>query len=177
MHITRYPKDVAVSTYHWINILNINIEKPQVEFDLFLREYLLESKRKFMWGSWWEYMADWIQYKNEPHILFVQYEDMVKDPETMVLRISEFLGKQLSETQISRIAKLVSFDAMKENASLSSSIQQTILDTSKGSFMRKGKIGDWKNYFTHKQSEEFDAVFQNFVKETGWKPSVNVEAM
>ena len=147
-----------------------DIETPQVEFDLFLRDYFLKPKFKFIAGSWWDYMADWLQYKDEPHILFVQYEDMVKEPEAMISRISEFLGKELTETQISHIAKLVSFDMMKKNTQLSSPIQQSILDTSKGSFMRKGKVGDWKNYFTQKQSEEFDAVFQNFVKETGWKP-------
>ena len=161
-----------MSAYHWIHILNLpNIKTPQLEFDSYLREYFLEPKLKFD-GSWWKYMADWLQYKDEPHILFVQYEEMVEEPEAMVERISKFLGKELTETQISRIAKLVSFDEMKRNPQLSSSIQQTMLDTSKGSFMRKGKVRDWKNYFTQKQSEEFDAVLQNFVKKTGWKPSV-----
>jgi hypothetical protein len=34
-------------------------------------------------------------------------------------------------------------------------------------FMRKGEIGDWRNYFTFAQSEFFDAIYTEKLKDTG----------
>ena len=169
VHITRNPKDVAVSYYHCLILLvSAQNENFKLEWDTFLREVFLEAPCKFMYGSWWDYTEDWIRHI-EAHILFIQYEDMVRKPEEMIRRIAGFLGRELSDTQISRIANMVSFDVMKKNENLASSIQKGLLDTTKGSFMRKGKIGDWQNYFTVRQNENFDAIFQDFVRRTGWE--------
>lgn len=42
-------------------------------------------------------------------------------------------------------------------------------DTSNTKFMRKGIIGDWKNYFTEEQSEKFDRMIKETFKGMGLK--------
>ena len=55
---------------------------------------------------------------------------------------------------------------MKSNRKLDLSSEK--FDESKGRFLRKGKVGDWKNYLTEEQSKAYDEVYEDFVKETGY---------
>ncbi|KAJ7351137.1 hypothetical protein OS493_036339 [Desmophyllum pertusum] len=70
-----------------------------------------------------------------------------------VRMIANFLNKPLSEELINRIAQQCSFSSgMTKNAS-SYSIQTKECEAS---FLRKGVVGDWKNYFTPELNERFD---------------------
>ena len=66
--------------------------------------------------------------------------------------IANFLNKPLSDDLISRIAKQCTFSGMKKNAASYS------IPTKDGesSMLRKGVVGDWKNYFTPELNEKFE---------------------
>ena len=66
--------------------------------------------------------------------------------------IAEFLQKPLSDELINRIAEQCSFKAMMKNAE---SFKVTEKEDS-ATLLRKGVIGDWKNYFTPEQNERFE---------------------
>ena len=65
--------------------------------------------------------------------------------------ISNFINKSLSDDLISRIAEQCTFSGMKKNAA-SYSIKGHEGETS---LLRKGVVGDWKNYFTPELNERF----------------------
>ena len=68
--------------------------------------------------------------------------------------ISNFLNKSLSDDFIARIAEQCTFSEMKKNAS---SFSVPLPTKDGGSFLlRKGVVGDWKNYFTSELSEKFE---------------------
>ena len=65
--------------------------------------------------------------------------------------IANFLNKPLSDDLISRISEQCTFSGMKKNAASYS------IPTKDGesSMLRKGVVGDWKNYFTPELNERF----------------------
>ena len=67
--------------------------------------------------------------------------------------ISEFLKKPLSDELINRITRQSTFSAMKTNAAsfMYNKIQNQVLP-----LLRKGVVGDWKNYFTPELNERFE---------------------
>ena len=66
--------------------------------------------------------------------------------------IAEFLNKPSSDELISRIAEQCTFKAMMRNLNrFTVSNEQELLP-----FLRKGVVGDWKNYFTPELNERFE---------------------
>jgi len=65
--------------------------------------------------------------------------------------ISNVTNKPLSDDFITRIAEQCTFNGMKENAA-KYSIKSREGETS---LLRKGVVGDWKNYLTPELNERF----------------------
>ena len=66
--------------------------------------------------------------------------------------IANFLNKPLSDNTISHIAKQCTFSGMKKNAA--SYVMKN--EEGEASHLRKGVVGDWKNYFTPELNERFE---------------------
>ena len=80
-----------------------------------------------------------------------------------VRRISEFLGKHLSEDSIAKITHQCTFDEMQKNA-----VNFTVESyPSKPTLLRKGKIGDWRNYFSEELNRKFDEQLLSKLNGTG----------
>ena len=67
--------------------------------------------------------------------------------------IANFLDKPLSDDLISRIAEQCTFSGMKKNTA---SYQIKKAGEGEISLLRKGVVGDWKNYFTPELNEKFE---------------------
>ena len=74
--------------------------------------------------------------------------------------IAEFLDKQVTEDVINRIAEQCSFEAMVKN-------MKTFTVDSGVKLLRKGEVGDWKNYFTPDIDNWFESKVMNELKGTG----------
>ena len=82
---------------------------------------------------------------------------MKRDLPAVIKTVANFLDKDLSEVDTSELASHLSFKNMKVNAAVN---KEDVLETrrkmtgaEKGSFMRKGETGDWRNHLTEKQLE------------------------
>ncbi|XP_051984233.1 sulfotransferase 2B1-like [Xyrauchen texanus] len=154
IYVSRNPKDVVVSYYHFHKMANF-LPDPG-SFSEFLSAFL---KGTVHYGSWFDHVKGWASHVN---FLYITYEEMWQDLHGSLEKVSRYLMCSLTEDELTSAQKYCSFNSMKENAMVNYTlIPQEIMDHSKGKFMRKGKIGDWKNIFAEEQSDHFDAVYSS----------------
>uniref|UniRef100_A0A8C4QJI6 Sulfotransferase n=1 Tax=Eptatretus burgeri TaxID=7764 RepID=A0A8C4QJI6_EPTBU len=156
IYVTRNPKDVLVSFFHFFAILKAKPSDVPSKFEDVLQSFL-EGQSSY--GEWSEHVRGWLNsgYKN---FLHVTYEEMSKDLAAVIKRICTFLDKSLTEEQVQGVMKHSSFESMRHNPLTNYSKMEELYDLSKGDFIRKGKVGDWKNHFTVAQSERFDVAYR-----------------
>jgi hypothetical protein len=116
------------------------------------------------YGPIWKHYNDVIDWNqndselsfDENKILIVFYEDLKRDFANQVNRICEFLGKQkLNEEDMKLLKTHCSFKEMKVNPSVNYKYWDDLgfRDKNESEFMRRGEIGDWKNYLNSDQND------------------------
>ncbi|HAC65238.1 MAG TPA: hypothetical protein DCF68_17345 [Cyanothece sp. UBA12306] len=111
-------------------------------------------------GDYFDHLLSWYQHKNEPNVLFLTYEEMKDNIEISLLKIITFLGKKYTEKLnnkqiLNKIIEQSSFENMSKNQQRWSSKRPNNMPP----FVRKGKVGDWKNYFSREQVKRLKDKF------------------
>nr|XP_033817215.1 sulfotransferase 2B1-like [Geotrypetes seraphini] len=165
IYTVRNPRDVLVSLHYFSKVAGFLDELDNIE------ELLPKFLRgEVFGGSWFDHVRGWLGVRDQVNLLILTYEELLQDLRGSVVRISNFLGKELNEAAIDSVVENASFKIMKNNSmSNYSTFRKDILDVQKGSFMRKGISGEWKDHFTPAMSESFDAAYKEEMKDINFK--------
>lgn len=176
IYVYRNPWDCCVSYYFHERDMEPNYES--LKFDNYFECFL---KGELPWGDYFDHFLSWYDHKDDTNVLYLRFEDMKKDHEGTVLQIARFLGNKYiamledDRDLLDRIVHYTSFKYMKENLPIYSPTDQKSFEnldpgqlaealsspdadpekTKKVEFFRKGKVGDWRNYFSEEQKSRF----------------------
>uniref|UniRef100_A0A8B9L7H9 Sulfotransferase n=1 Tax=Astyanax mexicanus TaxID=7994 RepID=A0A8B9L7H9_ASTMX len=161
VYVARNAKDNAVSYFHF-DRMNKGQPDP-IDWSTDLQKFM-DGKKVF--GPWYDHVCGyWEKKQTYSNIHYMFFEDMVEDTGREVERLCSFLGLSTPIEERERITKGTHFDAMKKN-NMTNYSTVPIMDFNVSPFMRKGKVGDWKNHFTVAQNEQFDEHYKQKMKNT-----------
>ena len=149
IYILRNPKDQLVSYFHSFKteLLGGYPGSWDEFFKMAVEGYLI-------FGDWFSHtLGWWSQSRVSKNLLLVTYEEMKSNFAATIQKISKFLDKDLSAKALKVIEDNTSFSAMKGQSSGFDDVKEA-----GPKFFRKGEVGDWKNYFTVAQNEQFDEI-------------------
>ncbi|KAH9385083.1 hypothetical protein HPB48_027120 [Haemaphysalis longicornis] len=134
--------------------------------------------QRVIYGNYFDHLLPWYERRRDSNVLFVTYEELKADTAAQVIRVADFLGeehgKSLREDRqlLERVLDACSRESMRIffKESLQERLEKMLQRASKLSgdskepvesplrvagethegsgFVRKGIVGDWKNYFT-----------------------------
>nr|XP_043612030.1 flavonol 3-sulfotransferase-like [Erigeron canadensis] len=162
VYICRDPKDVLISSWHFMNKLIGNESTPIKLEDAF--EYF--SKGIITNGSFWDNVVGYrkasLERRGRPDtVLFLVYEEMKKDPKNEVKKLAKFIGHPFTKEEeakrvVEEIIELCSFEKLS-NASTNANDERE--DTlSNEIFFRKGIVGDSVNHLTPEMIQILDRI-------------------
>lgn len=161
IYIARNPKDLAVSAFYQFR--SFAYGDPNISWDDYFESFISGER---MYGDCFDHVLSWWAHRDDENVLFLKFEDMKRDLLTEVKKIIEFVGFNLDEEIVKEIASKTSFESMKDDP-LANYSWSKVYRRSRTPFIRKGEVGDWKNYFTEGQSKKVDAIYETQCKPVG----------
>lgn len=157
IYVARNPKDVAVSFFYFLENMQDQVigykKENKIDMSSFIDYF---GKSKVLYGCWWEHVSSWYEASlSSENILFVTYEEMSQNIESVIQKIALFLGQNADEEKISSIAEKCTFRNMKNDKKSSMAYCKN--------FWRKGTCGDHLNFFNEEQIEHFDIKTQTLL--------------
>ncbi|XP_042189116.1 sulfotransferase 6B1 isoform X2 [Callorhinchus milii] len=146
--VLRNPKDTAVSYFHFCQ--NNPLLPTFPSWDEFYKKYMTGE---VPWGSYFDHALLWNKHIDDENVMVITFEELKENLIEGVKKVAKHFGYSLNEEQVQKVSSKADFKVMSENS------QKTHGNLGK-IFFRKGVVGDWKNLFTDKQSEEMDAKFE-----------------
>ena len=153
--VIRDPKDVFVSSYHFMRAVMLGPLMPSVPtwLDLYLSD-------QAFWRPWADFTASYWSWRDRPNVCFLTYEQMQEDPQAMVIKIAEFLGVELNAAQLQKVLQLSSYEYMRRNDHKFHFSVGSPLTPPHGKMIRQGKKGQSSELISADQQSRIDAYCQ-----------------
>ncbi|CAH0406364.1 unnamed protein product [Chilo suppressalis] len=162
MHVARDPRDVVVSYYHHNEFIQSRGYSGN-----FKQFWNLFIQNRLDWTPYFENVKEAWEKRNHPNMLFLFYEDILQDIPATIKRVAAFLGKTVTDEQLSRLSNHLSFDNFKKNKSVNMDALKDFVFVNKDkSFIRKGKAGGWHDYFDEEMMQQAQQWMEYNLRDT-----------
>ena len=157
--VVRDPKSVCVSSYHFAKatIFGPMMPRPVNWAEFFLRP-------GFALGDWADHVAGWWALRDRPNVLFLTYEEMVKDHPAAVRRLAAFMGVDLTPDELDAAILRSSFAYMKPISGKFDFMKITPWARPEGSMIRRGQHGASGELLSPQMQSRIDAHFRAELK-------------
>ena len=157
VYVCRDPKDMVVSTWHFYRRL-----RPDLAFN---SVFASTCDGAMSFGPVWDHVLGyWRASKAWPDkVLFLRYEELLRDPAGNVRKLAEFLGMPFSATEeeagtVDSIVKLCSFGHLKGLDANKIGHMDPLLPIPREALFRNGASGDWVNHMTPEMASRLDEI-------------------
>ncbi|XP_060807908.1 luciferin sulfotransferase-like [Amyelois transitella] len=165
VYVARDPRDVVVSYYHYHRFLTLRAFNGDFKtfWNLF-RNDLVE------YGPYFAHVKEAWLLRNHPNMLFIFYEELTKDMPSVIRRVANFLGKTVTENQIGALCEHLKFDNLRKNKSVNKEdLKEEGIIAKDMNFIRKGKVGDWRDYFDEEMRKAAEAWMEEGLRGIDFK--------
>ena len=162
IYVARDGKDVAVSYYHFYTT-HMGFKGT---FGEFFERFL---KGEVHYGSWFKHVRRWWEHRDDPHVLFLRYEELTADLPSTLRKIAAFCGLEIAPQRWPDILERCGFAFMKQHESQFDPLTAMLYEQGfqPNSHLRKGQAGAWDDQLSLQQARRFDQTFHRRLGDTG----------
>jgi hypothetical protein len=162
VHLQRDPRDVVTSYfYHLVATMNPSLIRSFVDFDPATGHLAMRPNWKKQFAERFLRRVDRF-FTGPPldpqRVCTVRYEDLLTGCAHELQRLLAFVGCSETSERIEQVVKAASFETLTGGS-----------EEQRGSMTRKGKSGDWRNYFHRELVDALGARFVRLVRELGYE--------
>lgn len=110
------------------------------------------------YGSWFDFHLHWEKFlPSRQQVLYLTYEELKKNIKTCLSQLAAFLEIKVSAEVIDKVAIDSKLEEMKKNDKADCNWMR--INQNEDPHLRKGIVGDWRNYFTEEQNQHFNDLY------------------
>ncbi|CAM0870989.1 unnamed protein product [Alopecurus aequalis] len=175
VYVCRDPKDALVSS--WIFSRRASADMG-VDAESFLLQEAVElfCAGRSVYGPQWRHVVEYWEASRRSvggaeQVLFLRYEEMIRDPVGNLKAMAEFMGCAFSQEEEERgvVEAIVELCSMERLKSMEANRDgRTRLGVRGDAFFRKGVIGDWSSHMTPEMGKMVDEVVDDALRGSGF---------
>jgi len=153
--ILRNPHDTFISYYHHCRLM----EGFKGTFEDMTKLFLAGRS---IFGPYFKSILSIWEQKHRSNVLFLKFTEMKSDLPGVIRKVAKFLEKPITEEQVEKLAKYLSFESMRKNPALNMRgvvnmyAKKYGLNIADNEFIRSGKVGGYKAEMTPEMIEKFN---------------------
>ncbi|XAR51618.1 Desulfoglucosinolate sulfotransferase [Bertholletia excelsa] len=165
VYVTRNPKDVVVSLWHFVNERKEALDLPLTPLEEIFENF---CRGLHPYGPFHDHVLRyWKESVKRPEkILFLKYEEMKKDPAGEVRKLAKFLGRNLEREEVEKVLWRCSLERLK-NLEVNKNGEEPWVKIPEKAYFRLGVVGDWKNSLSKEMEEKLDEITRNKLQSSG----------